>query len=219
MTRFGITADSPLNTYSAGKPLDQHARKYSGKRLDYIFYRQPARSDDVQDVPILRCRECKVVLTEHVPGYDFSFSDHFGLDATLEFAKPEDAPRRSRYAPSTIDYEPSAQKPSALSIASVTETIQALYACYRFSRRRSRQELVVFVICIMLLLAFVVGSAWLPYQWINPVSLLITIFISWLATTMLYEGFLYGQWERNALTNAIEDLEMYKNAVERQPDT
>jgi sphingomyelin phosphodiesterase 2 len=43
---------------------------------------------------------------------------------------------------------------------------------------------------------------------------MLTIFISWLATTMLYQGFVYGRWERNALMNAIEDMEIYRNVVE-----
>jgi sphingomyelin phosphodiesterase 2 len=44
--------------------------------------------------------------------------------------------------------------------------------------------------------------------------LVFTIFISWLATTMLYQGFVYGRWERNALMNAIEDMEVYRKVAE-----
>jgi sphingomyelin phosphodiesterase 2 len=39
---FGMTCDSPLNTYSAGKPIPDNISSQGGKRLDYIFYRQPA---------------------------------------------------------------------------------------------------------------------------------------------------------------------------------
>ena len=38
---YGMTVDSPLNTYSAGKPIPQDVLGRGGKRLDYIFYRQP----------------------------------------------------------------------------------------------------------------------------------------------------------------------------------
>ncbi|KAJ3557245.1 hypothetical protein NM688_g1576 [Phlebia brevispora] len=31
---YGVTADSPLNSCSAGKPLESYTRKYQGKRLD-----------------------------------------------------------------------------------------------------------------------------------------------------------------------------------------
>ena len=222
--KFGVTADSPQNTYSAGKPLDPHARQYFGKRLDYIFYRQPSRppSFDDQQVPVLTCVECKVVLTETVPGYNFSFSDHFGLEATLEFPVPEDDGSLSQTAEGDSPSRSSlsqTQKNSALSSVSVTSTIQALTTCYRFSRHRSSRELAVFAICILVLVALVVGSAWLSASWVSSIFLVFTIFISWLATTLLYEGFLYGQWERNALMNVIEDLEIYRKAIETQSGT
>jgi len=54
---FGVTADSPLkvlNTYSAGKYLDVHARALQGKRLDYIFFRTPAGSS------------CPIAQTRHI---------------------------------------------------------------------------------------------------------------------------------------------------------
>jgi len=36
------------------------------------------------------------------------------------------------------------------------------------------------------------------------------VVIAWLATTMLYEGFIFGHWECNALMNVIEELEIHK---------
>ncbi|WVR03926.1 hypothetical protein IAU60_000925 [Kwoniella sp. DSM 27419] len=39
---YGMTCDSPLNTYSAGKPIPGNVLEKGGKRLDYIFFRQPA---------------------------------------------------------------------------------------------------------------------------------------------------------------------------------
>ncbi|OCF74859.1 inositol phosphorylsphingolipid-phospholipase C [Kwoniella mangroviensis CBS 8886] len=39
---YGMTCDSPLNTYSAGKPIPGNVLGKGGKRLDYIFFRQPA---------------------------------------------------------------------------------------------------------------------------------------------------------------------------------
>lgn len=38
---FGMTCDSTLNTYSAGKPIPDNVTNQGGKRLDYIFHRQP----------------------------------------------------------------------------------------------------------------------------------------------------------------------------------
>ncbi|KIR72821.1 inositol phosphorylsphingolipid-phospholipase C [Cryptococcus deuterogattii CA1014] len=39
---YGMTCDSPLNTYSAGKPIPENVLERGGKRLDYIFFGQPA---------------------------------------------------------------------------------------------------------------------------------------------------------------------------------
>ena len=200
ITKLGITADSPLNSYSAAKG---YATGSWGKRLDYVLYRQPERhqASPGQTFPVLKAKECKVVLTDPVPGHNFSYSDHFGLDATLQIEASD---------------VHTTEASKELSNASIATTIQALTACYRFSRERSRKELVIFALCIILLLAIIVGSAWLPHSWINPIFLLFTVFIAWLGTTMLYQGFLYGNWECNALMNVIEELEIYRKGLDIQ---
>ncbi|KAG5219948.1 phospholipase type enzyme [Salix suchowensis] len=85
ITKYGVTADSPLCTYSAGKPLDGHALQFCGKRLDYILFRHPHPQsiNRTEKRNAIVCTHCKVVLTECVPEYDFSYSDHFGLEATF----------------------------------------------------------------------------------------------------------------------------------------
>jgi sphingomyelin phosphodiesterase 2 len=87
-----------------------------GKRLDYIFYRQPEIAKrrpliwgrrDGQDgdgdqmeegkpmdksldrAPILRCINSEVVLTGLIPGGNVSYSDHFGLSSTFTVDTPE----------------------------------------------------------------------------------------------------------------------------------
>lgn len=202
VSKLGITNDSPLNTWSAGKP---YAFGTWGKRLDYVLYRQPKRLyvSSTETFPILQAIKSDVVLTAKVPGQIFSYSDHFGLEATLEIQTS---------APGM----PLQDRQTELSPASVGKTIQALTECYRFSRQRGRRELTVFGLCLLLLAALTIGSAWLPHSWVNPIFLLFTIFVSWLATTMLYEGFLYGNWECNALMNVIEELEIYKKGLEIQ---
>ncbi|KAI5121302.1 hypothetical protein M0805_003771 [Coniferiporia weirii] len=203
VTLLGVTADSPLNSYSAGKPLDAIARQQCGKRLDYIFYRQPGGNFASADKPLLRCSQSRVVFTENVPGRPFSFSDHFGLEATIEIITPpgDHGPYRSAAPPQT------SASPSDEAFLSV---IRALTNYYRISSGRSRLELSIFAACITALVALCIGSAWLPRSWINPIYLVVTVFMSWLGTTMLYSGFIYGNWERRALTNVIEDLELVR---------
>ncbi|KAF8971679.1 inositol phosphophingolipids phospholipase C [Flammula alnicola] len=199
--RLGITADSPVNSWSAGK---LYARGTWGKRLDYVLYRQPDRPG--QAVPVLKAVESKVVFTDLVAGRAFSHSDHFGLEATLEIV-PQSLDDTSQTPPTQ-----SARK--ELSSAATATTIQALTSCYRFSRERSRRELIVFGLCLLILVGIVIGTAWLPESWINPIFILFTIFVAWLATTMLYEGFIFGNWECNALMNVIEELEIHRKGLE-----
>ncbi|KAG5647691.1 hypothetical protein DXG03_008414 [Asterophora parasitica] len=204
---YGVTADSPLNSYSAGKPLDPYARKFWGKRLDYVFYRQPCRPHASPDArfPVIKATECKFIMTDHVPGFNFSFSDHFGLEATLSIELPSAGDEPSSSPPAPVSSE--------LSSASTATVIQALTSCYQFSRVRARKELRIFYLSLLALIAITIGTSWLPYSWITPIFVLLTIFLSWLATTMLYEGFLYGNWECNALMNVIEELDVHRKGL------
>ncbi|KAJ7070774.1 inositol phosphophingolipids phospholipase C [Mycena amicta] len=215
ITLFGVTADSPLNTYSAGKPIGPYARKFLGKRLDYILYRQPVRPQTRPDdpLPLLTCTECNVVLTEKVPGRSFSFSDHFGVESTFEIRTGNQAPV-DLAEPHNVWSGGAANAASELSADSISTALQALAARYRFTRQRARKELTIFALCVIVLVVLIVGSPWLPHAWINPIFLLFTVFVAWLGTTMLYEGFLYGNWECNALMNTIEELEIYKNRLD-----
>jgi sphingomyelin phosphodiesterase 2 len=209
INHFGVTADSPLNSYSAGKPLDSHAQKFLGKRLDYVFYRQPRRYPSQKRCPELSCGDSKVAFTNLVPGHKFSFSDHFGLEATLDIHIPN----------SDKEYSSDLQSHTGstrLTSTSIETTIQALSSCHHFSGYRSSRELTIFGICILLLLALIISSAWLPRSWNNSIFVLFTVFIAWLATTMFYEGFLYGRWELNALMNVIEELEIYRSHLHRK---
>jgi sphingomyelin phosphodiesterase 2 len=199
--RFGITADSPINSFSAGKPLGPYARKFWGKRLDYILYRQP-KDITIGSSPALRCVESRVVLTDKVPGFDFSFSDHFGLESVFDIQTCQDVPTQTSVSPDTV-----------------ATIIQALASCYRFSKHRAGRELTVSGLCILLLIALIIGSSWLPHSWINPIFMLFTVLVAWLATTMFYEGWIYGHWECNALMNVIEELEIFKKGLETGGNT
>ncbi|THH20508.1 hypothetical protein EW146_g866 [Bondarzewia mesenterica] len=217
----GVTADSPLNSYSAGKPLDVYARSAQGKRLDYVLYRDPhdpqSPSATPNSRPRLLCANTRVMLTETVPGRSFSYSDHFGLEATLliehpeaqELTLPSDLSAFSSM-PSVLSVPAPSALPTQLSPAAVTAILQALTTCYRYSRVRSQQELLVFVICVVLLLAFIISAAWLPHAAYAPLFAFGAALVTWLGTTMLYIGFVYGRWEVNALMNVIEELELYR---------
>ncbi|KAK7058522.1 hypothetical protein VNI00_002158 [Paramarasmius palmivorus] len=226
--QYGVTADSPLCSWSAGKPLGGHALQFGGKRLDYVFYRPPMNFHNAEKrLPTLRATDCSVTLRHNIPGTGMSFSDHFALRATLEIENVQGSAESSTAAaPSPFDsptfhaHESSqdawSDEPTELSPESIATTIQALATCYSVSKQRGTRELYIFGLCIFLLVAIIVGSAFFPHAWISPIFVIVTIALSWLGTTMLYEGFLYSNWERNALMNVIEELEIYKNALEIQ---
>lgn len=207
---YGITADSPLNSFSAGKPLDPIARKHQGKRIDYIFYRHPLTSSPPRHT--IRAIECAVTFTSRVPGFDFSYSDHFGLEARIELRPTELTSRGNEET--AVPRLFSLLQPN-FSNSSCSDTLQALTNYYRISRKNSRFQLLIFIACLAIVFGLIISSAFLPRSWINPVYILFTVFVSWLATTMLYSGFIYGYWEINALTNIIEELELLKQHQER----
>ena len=202
----GVTADSPLNSFSAGKRLEPLARAFQGKRLDYVFFRHPPRAPP--HAPRLRPVDTRVVLTERVPTRPFSYSDHFGLEATFAIDAPvEGAGEFDMRAAAAEDEE------EDVSPESLTEALASLTARYRYAQAQARFQLAVFFSALFCLLVIVATAAWFPLG-IRPVFILVSIVLSWLATTMLYAGFIYGRWEVNALTNIIEELELYRTACE-----
>jgi sphingomyelin phosphodiesterase 2 len=197
--RFGVTADSPLNTWSAGKWLDEHAKQFLGKRLDYVLFRQPEQREGTSRRPLLKCVQSKVVFTDKAPRREFSYSDHFGLEATFHIES----------TPSDVDASlfPTTQ----LADADIGTVVHALTTCYRISTARSRKYLSFFVGAVGFLLLIIIGSAWLPRSYANPVVVLVAAVTTWFGTTMLYIGFVYGRWEVNALQNIIEELEIHRS--------
>lgn len=213
IVKYGVTADSPLNSYRDSKPsLDPLIRKYQGKRLDYILFRHPPRSLDSDTFPRLECQDSKVIFTDLIPEFNCSYSDHFGVEATFTATIPQETDGFLLATDETVKSTTSiwAGGTSEISLASISEVLGTLQAYYRISQQRSRYELATFALCVVVLLTLIFGSAWVPVPWMNRFFTFFTVFISWLATTMLYEGFIFGNWERRALQNTIEELELYK---------
>ncbi|KAG9050561.1 phospholipase C type enzyme [Tulasnella sp. UAMH 9824] len=232
---YGITCDSPLNTYSAGKPLSDVAKRFQGKRLDYVFYRQPqippgssGRSTSSSSPSWeLFCVKSEVVLTGLVPGRSFSYSDHFGLEAILEIRHSRPG---ARSPPPTIDgfgvttsleaSTPSLRSASAipledfyaaeLSSHSLSAALTALGIAYRRARRKSTMELAGFGAVLLVAICLIGGSAWQPRPEFNPIMVFAAVALGWAGTTLLYSGFIHGNYEVNMLVNAIEEMEMLR---------
>lgn len=213
--KYGVTADSPLNSYRDSGPSGSAVvRTFQGKRLDYILFRQPSRISDDPSAFRLTCSDSKVIFTDRIPGNTCSYSDHFGVEATLNIIAPkaQEDIISGITAPKNTE-TPWADTPSEISSGTISEVLGALQTSYRVSQDRSRRELTVFTLGILLLLGLIIGSAWVPLTWVNPIFASFTVFIAWLTTTMLYEGFIFGNWEGKALQNVIEELEIHKNML------
>jgi sphingomyelin phosphodiesterase 2 len=217
---YGVTADSPLNTFSAGKRLDIHSRVSQGKRLDYIFFRDPAPPlAPAVPLPQLVAADARVLLTEPIPGLPFSYSDHFGVSVTLEIKYPTHGTE-----PTTPENElrtaqkaiiPALSAPALvqrLAAADTNAVLGALTTCQHFSRTRAKRHLFVFGLSIGTLISLVTAVRWFPPT-ATPFAVLGGAAAAWLGTTMFYVGFVYGRWEVNALMNVIEELELYQKSV------
>jgi sphingomyelin phosphodiesterase 2 len=227
---WGITADSPLNSWSRGKPLEGIARQWLGKRLDYILFRSPKPHGG----PQLDVQETKVVFTEMVPGHDYSYSDHFGLEGVFAIKRVEQpGPSLSVvYNPPAInsvigglppDREASVieermvRGATEMSGEALLTAIRALTHEYRLSQARTQTQLAYFYMAVIVLVLVLAGSSYITCKsWVPPISATLAALATWAGTTFLYIGFIFGKWEKNMLTNIIEEMETLKETVERR---
>ena len=226
---WGITADSPLNSWSQGKPLEGIAKKWLGKRLDYILFRSPKPHGG----PHLDVHETNVVFTEKVPGKDYSYSDHFGLEAVFAIKRAEQSgPSLSAvHNPSAINRVTSGLPPDNAASANEERTVRsatemsgealltaigALTHEYRSSQSRTRAQLAYFYMAVTVLVLVLVCPPYITCKsWLPLVSATLAALATWAGSTFLYIGFIFGKWERNMLTNIIEEMETLKDTVER----
>jgi len=206
----GVTADSPLNSYSKGKKFDDHARKYLGKRLDYVLFRPPSKHHYDHE---LRCRSTVVTLTHSVPGTNISFSDHFGVSATFDCVPTthhEDPHHRPTLPHAGSQYTP-------VTRAEVLENaISTMGGAYALARADSHKKILGFLGMVVALIALIVGSGWNTEKGANPVFVFAGAVVTWAGTTLLYAGFLGGGHETRALMRVMEDLQLMLEVEERR---
>lgn len=202
METFGLTVDTPLNTWSHGKPLDAFARRWLGKRLDYILYRSPRPKQSS-----LTVQSTQIVMTENVPGYDFSYSDHFGLEATFAIHRADEA---SHMGPLGVEDAISNNK---LSDEDLLTAIGALAFESHEAKTRANRHLAYFGGCVGLLLLILIGSAWIKVdsRWVGPVATFLGAVVTWWGTTSLYVGLVYGRWEKGILDNLMEEVDEHRH--------
>ncbi|PWY99540.1 hypothetical protein BCV70DRAFT_201102 [Testicularia cyperi] len=235
IAHLGVTCDSPLNTWTAGKNLDPRATRAAGKRLDYILYRGPALDHDpstqlayTASATTSRGRlapsESNVVFTDKVPGLGCSYSDHFGLETTFDILDSPAAPclprgagagagiSRSNHASTTT-----ATSDSAVANSNHSHTLRsaahALAGGHVRARSTQTSHFYLFALALVLALALLVASIFQPLGAVNPVFILLAVVAGWAGTTMLYSALVWGEWEKRTLRTVIEMIEMELDQV------
>jgi sphingomyelin phosphodiesterase 2 len=210
---YGYTYNSPLNSYSARERLDTHAPCPQGKRLDYILFHHPVpppstfSSLSPAAPPQLVPTEARVILTDHIPGHTFSYSDHFGVEATFRIELP-DLMKNTLFS----DVLTSLENPH-LSHEHALAVLYALRTHLKHSIVRARYELCIFIACVFSLVFLIIGTAWSSKDSLTPLFVFLSAMVTWVGTTMFYAGLLYGRWEANALQNVIEEMELYAQSI------
>jgi len=194
----GITCDSPLNTYSAPKlkhksPSDDVILR-GGKRLDYILYSSPPDSSQR-----LRAESSSVKLTDPIPHLNVSYSDHFALESIFSLS------------PSPASNLPPSPSPDLLSPA-----LSTLHAAYRHNLSFSRLQLKLFLLALAFVPILATASSFLPLHYLNWIFTLLGVATGVGGATMLYTGFVGGQWEAGALKNVIGEIEDEVERIRRK---
>ncbi|KAL1410326.1 phospholipase C type enzyme [Vanrija albida] len=232
LTTLGMTCDSPLNSWSQGKPIPAGIAAQGGKRLDYIFYRGPETG------PRVHCAESKVVLDGLVPGESFSYSDHFGLTSTFVIepageGSREPATPKTHYSATapllSLDAEDSAAPPSPTSAYELSRahssgaTASAIRAAVTNIRSYSREaaalgtKLTLLVpLAIIVALGLTIGSAWQPKAWLQPIFTLVAFVAGAAGATFLYVGWLWTRWERGYLDEFVSEMELELAVLHRR---
>lgn len=208
---LGVTCDSPLNTWTAGKPLDERATRGAGKRLDYVLFRGPVDQKAQGSASLacsashssrgrLACKSSAVAVTERIPSHDCSYSDHFGVESFFDIL-----PSSTSISESDSSSRKSAQH------RVLTSALHALSGGFAASRSTQMSHFYVFGAALLLALGLIVASIFQPLGGVNPVFVLLGVVAGWGGTTMLYSALVWGEWEKRTLRTVMEMLELEIN--------
>ncbi len=184
---LGVTCDSPLNTWTAGKPLDGRAAKGAGKRLDYIYFTGPntptSAADDSTTLGQFDIKSCQVTFTDRIPSTGTSYTDHFGLEAIFSIKPELDSKRTSQHLQRTAK--------------TLEGCIEALTIGKRLPPKTQQLQLTGFFVLLFLAIGLVIGSGFQPVQGVNVVFTFFAVVAGFGATTLLYSGLIWGEWEQS----------------------
>jgi sphingomyelin phosphodiesterase 2 len=215
---FGVTCDSPLDTWTQHDLKQEPYAKDIGDRLDYIFYRR---------TPQITCQQSKVAMEQYIPQTQMSFSDHFAVhsvftittDANRALANELDAPLAPQLA--RPDY-------SLLKAETLDEMIAVLQLDLAKVTTTANRLLFLCGISVFLVFALYVMQIVLPYYYnYSEVAILassilcglLLIVFSMLAIVCLVVGFVFGKMEQRSLRQYLIDITVCADMLENKNDT
>ncbi|KAI8378523.1 Endonuclease/exonuclease/phosphatase [Blakeslea trispora] len=197
--QFGITCDSPVNTWSHHLLSQEPYAKDIGDRLDYIFYRRS---------PQLVCLQSSVVLHEYIPNTNLSFSDHFGVRSVFKISTEATSALNSHYAPTATQLtRPTTTDLTSTHVRSMLKLIKK-----ELVKAISSRHAFLFWSIVCVLMAFVgwMAQIILAFQHGHPViyavlGLWIMFSAAW-AMVFFIVGFVFGKTEERLLLAYQEDM-------------
>ncbi|GAA96490.1 hypothetical protein E5Q_03158 [Mixia osmundae IAM 14324] len=198
----GVTCDSPICSYTVGKHISDDARQSGGKRLDYVLF-----SSHPSATRRLEARSCKVVCTELTPGYSFSLSDHFGVEAVLSLGAPSDQASTSG-GPTQLEHQEQPRITTGrLSSESLNTGLGALQQHMRHASVTAQFHLRLFAASIVFVPVLAIAASFQPLKYLNWIFTLLGVATGFMGTTMLYVGFVGARWEMGSLRNVMDEME------------
>ncbi|KAI7900348.1 Endonuclease/exonuclease/phosphatase [Cokeromyces recurvatus] len=195
---FGITCDSPLNTWTKHFLKQQAHVKEMGDRLDYIFYRH---------TPKISCIESRVALEGYITHTEMSYSDHFAVHSLFKIkgdvaVTDDDAalvllanPCFTKLLPETLQ---------TMLILLEKDLIKA--------KRTANTILNFFLLSVFIILGLFITQIIIIYYhqtlFMNAIYSLLLILFSIIATVCLVVGFVFGKMEQRSLRQYITDMEV-----------
>ncbi|CEG63641.1 hypothetical protein RMATCC62417_00755 [Rhizopus microsporus] len=199
---FGITCDSPLNTWTK-RVLKQHPfAKDIGDRLDYIFYSASSH---------LQCIQSKVVMEGYIPNTQWSFSDHFAVHSLFTINNTN-----QDHSPFNTDQDHTLPNYTCLMPSTFHDILDVIQFDITRSARSSKRLLILLGFCLIAVLALFIVQVVLSstYSTTDKTNLIISSIIIYLlifllsvvGTIALIVGFVFGKTEQRSLMQYTRDI-------------
>ena len=89
----------------------------------------------------------------------------------------------------------------------LTQAITNLSGAYRHSLANSTAQLYLFALALVLVPAWAIAASFQPRRYLGWLFVLLGVATGAGGATMLYTGFVGGQWEAGALKNIMAEME------------